>query len=163
MSKIPLRKATIEDIEAMHIVRMSVKENVLNNPLLVTEEDYRNFLTVNGRGWICTAAGNTVLGFAILDTKSKSVWALFVHPSEEKKGIGKQLHDTMLSWYFQLHSEPLWLCTAPGTRAEQFYRKAGWRETGQTNSGEIRFEMSAQQWNETNQWIKNDPMDSADT
>jgi len=32
----------------------------------------------------------------------------------------------------------------PGTRAEAFYRPAGWRDAGPAAHGEIRFEMEAQ-------------------
>jgi hypothetical protein len=38
------------------------------------------------------------------------------------------------------------LGTAPGTRAEEFYRKAGWKETGTHGNGEIKFEMSYGNW-----------------
>ena len=43
-------------------------------------------------------------------------------------------------------SDPLWLGTAPGTRAETFYRKAGWIETGIRQGGEIRFELDRETW-----------------
>ena len=33
-----------------------------------------------------------------------------------------------------------WLSTDPGTRAERFYRRQGWVDTGRTAEGEIRFE-----------------------
>ncbi len=47
------REATIDDIKQIQIVRHSVKENVLSNPLLVTAADCENFLTVRGKGWVC--------------------------------------------------------------------------------------------------------------
>ena len=65
---------------------------------------------------------------------------LFVHPDFDRQGIGRALHDVMLDWYFSQTTEPVWLSTAPGTRAEGFYRQAGWLETGRTKSGEVRFE-----------------------
>ncbi len=36
----------------------------------------------------------------------------------------------MLDWYFGQTPETLWLSTSPGTRAERFYRTAGWQEAG---------------------------------
>jgi tetratricopeptide (TPR) repeat protein len=65
----------------------------------------------------------------------------------EKKGIGRQLHDSMLEWYFTQTSTTVWLSTSPGTRAEQFYRKAGWTETGLYGKGELKFEMTFDIWN----------------
>lgn len=140
-----IRQAFVSDIPALHTVRMAVKENVLSNPALVTEQDYRAFLTTAGRGWLCEAE-DEVAGFAILDMNRHNVWALFVHPGHEGKGIGKRLQGEMLQWYFAQTSDTLWLSTGPGTRAEEFYRRTGWRETGTTPGGETRFEMTAEAW-----------------
>ncbi|MCE3226346.1 MAG: putative acetyltransferase, partial [Bacteroidetes bacterium] len=41
----------------------------------------------------------------------------------------------------------VWLGTAPNTRAESFYRKAGWTETGMHGQGEVKFEISFEGWN----------------
>lgn len=139
------RKALIEDIPAMHIIRISVKENPLPDSGLITQDDYKEFLTMRGRGWVCES-DNKVTGFAIVDLKEKNVWALFVMPGFEGKGIGKRLHAKMLDWYFSKRTETIWLGTAPGTRAEVFYRKAGWSQTGIRQNGEIRFEMKKDDW-----------------
>jgi GNAT superfamily N-acetyltransferase len=72
--------------------------------------------------------------------------ALFVRPGFERKGIGRKLHDTMLDWFFGRSAHTLWLSTEPNTRAEKFYRAAGWKETGRTKYGEVRFEMSCSDW-----------------
>lgn len=140
-----IREAGIDDIKAMHMIRMAVKENVLNNPLLVTHDDYVKYITVSGKGWLCEI-DNEITGFAIIDTDTNNIWALFMHPAHEKKGIGKMLHDTMLDWHFSRSDSPLWLSTAFDTRAEQFYRKAGWRQTGILKTREIKFEIAADEW-----------------
>jgi hypothetical protein len=49
----------------------------------------------------------------------------------------------MLNWYFDQNKQSVWLGTDAGTRAEMFYRKAGWRETGVHGKGEVKFEMTA--------------------
>jgi GNAT superfamily N-acetyltransferase len=134
------RKATIADIPGMSRVRMAVKENVLSDPGRVTAEDYREMLEEKGAGWVCEVA-ETIVGFAIVDFSDANIWALFVDPDHDKKGIGRKLHDLMLNYSFELGVDKLWLSTGPGTRAETFYRKAGWEQTGFTQSGEIRFEM----------------------
>lgn len=119
------RLADLDDIPQMMSVRLSVKENRLSDPLMVTEVDYSNFLLNRGRGWVCAAVGK-ILGFAIVDLFDNNVWALFVDPAFEKAGIGKQLHNMMLDWYFQQKDEDIWLSTGHGTRAEGFYKNAGW-------------------------------------
>lgn len=141
------REATIQDIPQMHSIRIAVKENKLPDPSMITQEDYANFLTARGKGWLCEIE-NEIVGFAIVDCEEKNVWALFVHPYHERKGIGKHLQQQMLNWFFENHDETLWLGTSPGTRAEHFYRRAGWREVGRRANGEIKFEMGKDEWNE---------------
>lgn len=139
------RLAQIEDIPQLHKIRIVVKENILPNPDLISANDYEDFLTRHGKGWLCENE-NQVLGFAIVDLKEHNVWALFVKPGHEGKGIGRRLHDEMLDWYFDQTKETIWLRTAAATRAEKFYRKAGWKESGIRPNGEIRFEMPALIW-----------------
>jgi hypothetical protein len=52
----------------------------------------------------------------------------------------------MLDWYFNQKKETVWLGTGPDTRAETFYRKAGWKERGKRPNGEIKFEMTYADW-----------------
>jgi GNAT superfamily N-acetyltransferase len=73
------------------------------------------------------------------------VWALFVDPAYEGKGIGRRLHDLMLEWYFSQTRDTIWLGTAPDSRAERFYRSAGWIQKGM-HGKELRFEMSFNDW-----------------
>ena len=139
------REATNNDIEKMHAVRIAVTENPLPDPEMISPAEYDQFINFRGKGWVCES-GNIVFGFAIVDLMKNNVWALFVHPGFEHKGIGKRLHDVMLNWYFTQTNQTIWLGTAPKTRAENFYRKAGWRETGKRLNGEIKFEMSLEDW-----------------
>ena len=140
-----IREAKITDIKQMQIVRNSVKENTLSNPNLVTDNDCEEFITLRGKGWVCEVE-NTIVGFSIVDLKNKNIWALFLHPDFEKQGIGKKLHDVMLNWYFTQTKEPIWLGTSPKTRAELFYKRAGWKEIGIHGKGEIKFEMTFEDW-----------------
>jgi GNAT superfamily N-acetyltransferase len=139
------REATAGDIQQMQVVRNAVKENTLSNPSLVTDADVEDYIVRRGKGWVCEAE-NKVVGFAIADLVDHNIWALFVHPDAESKGIGKQLHSLMMSWYFGETDETVWLSTTPGTRAETFYRKQGWTETGVYRKGEIKFEMRKEEW-----------------
>lgn len=140
-----IREAKPTDINPMHTVRVSVKENALSNPDLISEHDYEEFITRRGKGWVCEDNGQ-VVGFAIADLKENNIWALFIAPEFENKGIGKQLHNTMLDWYFSQTSNTLWLGTAPNTRAESFYKRMGWKEVGTHGKGEIKFEITLEDW-----------------
>lgn len=135
------REATVADIPQIQMVRNSVKENTLSDPALVSDADCETYITQRGKGWVCEV-DNTIVGFAIADLQDHNIWALFIHPGHEGKGIGRRLHDTMLNWYFSQTAETVWLSTSPGTRAEKFYRQAGWKEVGIYGKGEIKFELS---------------------
>ncbi|MGZ3939500.1 MAG: GNAT family N-acetyltransferase [Flavisolibacter sp.] len=139
------REATTNDIGQIQLVRNSVKENQLSNPALVSDRDCENYLTIRGKGWVCEV-DNKVVGFAIADLVENNIWALFIHPDHEGKGIGKQLHRLMLDWYFDQGKETVWLSTAPGTRAERFYKLQGWRLVGPYGKGEVKFEMAHKDW-----------------
>ena len=140
-----IRDALITDIPQIQIVRNAVKENMLSDPALVSDEDCREFMFDRGKGWVCETDGR-ITGFAIADLKDENIWALFVDPDFEKAGIGRQLHDVMMDWYFEQGKDHAWLGTALGTRAAGFYKKAGWRETGMHGTKELKFEMTADEW-----------------
>ena len=140
-----IRVATVKDIPRLMTIRFLVKENVLSDPSMVTEKDCEEFLTRRGKGWVCEIE-NAVVGFAIVDMIDHNVWALFIQPDFDHKGIGRKLHDEMLNWYFSHTNTTLWLGTAPNTRAEKFYRRAGWTETVVHGKGEVKFEMTYDNW-----------------
>ena len=143
------REAQIKDIPQIQVVRHSVKENTLSDPALVPDKDVEDYITRRGKGWVCEI-NNRIIGFAIVSVADRNVWALFIQPGLEGKGIGQRLHNEMMDWYFNQTDETNWLGTAPGTRAEAFYRKAGWIEAGTHGKGEIKFEMTAERWKKRN-------------
>lgn len=140
-----LREARISDIKQIQMVRNSVKENILSNPDLVTDKDCEEFLMERGKGWVCEIE-NQIIGFVIVDLKENNIWALFIRPEYEKKGIGKRLHDKMLDYYFSIKKEPVWLGTDPDTRAEKFYTLRGWTKVGIRKNGEIKLTMAFENW-----------------
>lgn len=138
-----IREAKIEDIGQIQFIRNSVKENRLSSPDKVTDADCLKYITQRGKGWVAEVE-NKIIGFAIADLIENNIWALFMHPDFENKGIGKMLHEQMMDWYFSQSKKNVWLTTAPHTRAENFYLKNGWTET--SFGKEIRFEMNADEW-----------------
>ncbi|HEY5772300.1 MAG TPA: GNAT family N-acetyltransferase [Chitinophagaceae bacterium] len=140
-----IRVAEIKDISQIQVVRNLVKENRLSDPALVPDSDVEDYITRRGKGWVCEIDGE-VVGFAIADLVENNIWALFIHPGFERIGIGKKLHEEMMSWYFSQTDKTVWLGTSPKTRAELFYRKAGWKEVGVHGKGEMKFEMTKDEW-----------------
>jgi GNAT superfamily N-acetyltransferase len=145
-----VREAGKEDISQIQVVRNAVKENQLSDPALVPDKDVEDYISRRGKGWVCEI-DKTIVGFSIVSVLDRNVWALFIQPGYERMGIGRLLHDEMMNWYFSQTSETIWLSTAPGTRAESFYRRAGWLETGIYGKGEVKFEMNAELWKQLNQ------------
>lgn len=139
-----IREATINDIPQIQVVRNSVKENMLSDPNLVTGEDCRIYLTERGKDWVCEIE-NQIVGFAIADILENNIWALFVDPKFENQGVGKQLHNMMLNWYFEQSTKPVWLGTCPNTRAEKFYKLSGREEIG-LHGKEVKFQMTFERW-----------------
>jgi GNAT superfamily N-acetyltransferase len=144
-TKTIFREATIDDIPQMAKVRLAVKENVLFNPDLVPYEDYVEYITQRGKGWVCEI-DKKVVGFSVVDMKDNNIWALFIEPKFEKKGIGRKLHNMMLDWYFQQTKTTVWLGTEPKSRAETFYSKSGWKAAGMHGREEVKFEMTFEDW-----------------
>jgi GNAT superfamily N-acetyltransferase len=137
-----LRLATIHDIDAMHAVRLAVRENVLADENRVRPEHYRAMLQESGRGWV-REESHKVVAFGIADHTHRNIWALFVAPGFEGQGIGRELLEVMVTWLFEQSPEPVWLTTERNTRAEHFYSRAGWRAVGSAD-GDLRFELSAE-------------------
>ena len=140
-----IREAQLGDIQQIQLVRNAVKENMLSDPALVPDKDVVDYITRRGKGWV-SEIDAVITGFSIVSVMDNNVWALFMDPNYEAKGVGKKLHNVMLDWYFSQTEKTIWLSTSPGTRAETFYRKAGWKETGLYGKGEIKFEMTFSDW-----------------
>jgi GNAT superfamily N-acetyltransferase len=139
------REAEIADIAQLQFVRHAVKENVLSDPALVPDKDVEEYITNRGKGWVCEV-DKRIVGFSIVDLVENNVWALFVHPDFDGRGIGKKLHQLMMDWYFVQTNKKIWLGTEPKSRAETFYRMQGWKEVGVHGKGEIKFEMDFETW-----------------
>ena len=138
------RQAIPEDIPQIQIVRNSVKENQLSNPNLIPDDLVEEFITKRGKGFVCEI-DDIIVGFSIVDFVENNVWALFLLPEFEGKGIGKKLHQLMLDEYFSKTKETIWLSTEANSRAETFYKKQGWKNAG-FHGNEVKFEMSFEDW-----------------
>ena len=137
------RAATAEDMPAISTVRLSVVENAMTREELdrrgITNESVAASFLADSRGWVAEH-DSRVVAFSIADRATRSVFALFVLPGFEGRGLGRRLLDQALGWLRENGVDHVWLTTSPGTRAASFYDKQGWMRTGMTDAGEIRFE-----------------------
>ena len=139
------RQAATSDIISMQNIRHAVKENVLSDPALVPDADVEKYINIRGRGWVCIEDGHMV-GFCIADLVDDNIWALFVLPGMEGRGIGRALQHMMLDWYFSQGKTTVWLSTQKQSRAQKFYRFTGWKEAGPYGKADIKFTMSRDDW-----------------
>lgn len=133
-----LRPALLEDVPAMHALRLVVRENRLSDPSKVTQADYQRRLSQPGASWVAEVNGS-IVGFAVADFPSRSIWALFMQPEFEGQGIGRSLLRQVTQSLEAAGPGTIHLSTEAGTRAERLYAAAGWTRRGQLPNGEIHF------------------------
>ncbi len=134
-----IRQAFRNDIVGMHRVRLAVRENRLTSNV-ISEASYIPEIEGSGRGWVVEQNGE-VVAFAIGNSETGNIWALFVDPDHERQGHGRKLHDQMVSWLWNRGVFRLSLSTAVDTRAQHFYESAGWQDVGRTAKGDVKFEL----------------------
>jgi ribosomal protein S18 acetylase RimI-like enzyme len=139
-----LREATAADLPGITRVRTSVRENLLTVEQLrargVTEASVAASFLADAKGWVAEQAGE-VIAFAIADRASRSIFALFVLPDWEGRGLGSRLLDLALHGLRVNGARGVWLSTAPDTKAAGFYERRGWVATGGEASGDTRYEL----------------------
>ncbi len=132
-----IRKAVLADIPDLMRLRAAVRENRHTEPHKVSPEDVADFLQ-SGEIWIWEER-RRILGFSAGDTEIGWVWALFVDPEHEGRGLGRALLSLACRSLVRAGFSSATLTTDPGTRAAQFYQRAGWTDSGRTEDGEIIF------------------------
>jgi len=132
-----IRKATRVDIPRILEIRAAVRENKLRDPSRVTIEDICWF--IDNPGIFVWVEDNKVVGFSAADPRDGSIYALFMDEAYEGRGIAHALFERACNVLKDAKCPRMWLNTVPGTRAEQFYRMAGWRVTGMSD-GHLVFE-----------------------
>jgi len=119
-------------------IRAGVRENRLRDPSRVKLEDIRWY--VDNPGLFVWDEDGVIVGFSAADPRNGNIFALFVDEKYEKRGIGRALLARACDVLIEAKCPRIWLTTWPGTRAERFYRKAGWRVTG-SDDGNLVFEL----------------------
>jgi GNAT superfamily N-acetyltransferase len=137
------REAAAADMPGISRVRTSVVENLLTIDQLeergITEASVAASFLTDSKGWVALQ-GEEIVAFSIADRSTQSIFALFVLPAYESRGIGSRLLDLALDWLWQNGVARVWLTTGPGTKAVRFYEKRGWMCTGHGPRGDLRYE-----------------------
>lgn len=134
------RDAKVEDIPALLEIRLSVTENVLSDPRKVTPEMCADYISVSGKGWLCEIDGE-VVGFSVASLRDGSIWALFVRPEYEGRGIGTRLLKLATNWLFSKGAPTIRLSTDPNTRADRMYESHGWKRGEIMSNGEVSYQL----------------------
>jgi len=132
------RRAVPSDIQRIMTIRHAVRENRLSDPNSVTAADCAAFIE-RSEIWVWEEDG-LILGFSAGDVRDGWIWALFVAPGHEGRGIGRALLPLACNTLRVAGYRVATLSTSEGTRAERFYRADGWTATGRNHKGEIVFE-----------------------
>jgi len=132
-----IRNAGRADIPRLREIRDTVRENKLGDPSRVTIDHYHWF--IDNPGIFVWEEGGRIAGFSAADPRDGNITALFMDEAFEGRGIAQALFARACDVLQRAGCPRMWLTTDPGTRAERFYRKAGWRVTGSRN-GELVFE-----------------------
>jgi GNAT superfamily N-acetyltransferase len=140
-SSVVFREATLEDIPALSEVQLSVTENVLSDPGRVTPEMYAASLSVSGKGWLCEVGGE-VLGFSVASLWDASIWALFVKPGYEARGIGTRLLKLATGWLFDMGVSSIGVSIEANTRADRMYENQGWERGEVKSNGEVSYRLN---------------------
>jgi GNAT superfamily N-acetyltransferase len=93
------REATAADMPGISHVRLSVAENAMTRAQLdargITNESVAASFLAGSKGWVAETDG-AIVGFSIADRQEQTVFALFVLPRFEGRGIGGRLFDLAL-------------------------------------------------------------------
>lgn len=137
-----IRAATPDDIDGLFHVRTSVRENTLTieelEELGITKAAVTDLIHNSPCAWVA-AEDQKIVGFSMIIPEDACLFAAFVLPEYENRGIGKQLVRIAEETLFQQH-EVIWLETGKSTRAAGFYRYTGWGNETAADEGDIRLE-----------------------
>ena len=131
------REMQVQDLPAVFELRISTRENAVT--LEELEEDYgitpaslAEAMAQDVKGWLCEEQ-SLVVGFAMGDRSNGEVQVVAVRPGFEGRGIGKRLLGLVETWLYEAGHREIWLLSNPDSsvRAHGFYRRLGWRPTGE--------------------------------
>ncbi|QIL75564.1 GNAT family N-acetyltransferase [Hymenobacter sp. HDW8] len=125
-----LRHATPADVPILFDIRCSVRENHQSREELaalgVTDSTVVEMLQGDGPGWLAEIDDKPV-GFAMVILSERTVFACFIRPGFEGRGIGRRLMEAAEAELRRHSIQEAWLTTGadPAIRANVFYQALG--------------------------------------
>lgn len=142
LSSHQIRLATVDDVAAIFRVRTAVTENILTLAELadlgVTPDTVAALIRSEACIWVAEGHGE-VLGFAMIEQETACLFAAFVLPEHEGRGIGRELVAVCEAALFR-ENALVWLETDGRSRAAGFYRHMGWSHAADLDNGDARLE-----------------------
>ncbi|MDI6957405.1 GNAT family N-acetyltransferase [Pantoea sp. Pa-EAmG] len=139
---INIRTAKAADVDAIFYVRTSVTENHLSREEMrrigVTENVVADLIEKSHCAWVETD-DEKIIGFSMILPDEACLFAAFVLPEYEGRGIGRRLVELAEKELFR-HHEIAWLETDKKSRAAKFYIHLGWANKIDINDTDIRLE-----------------------
>ena len=135
-----IRSACPEDTADLFKVRTSVRENHQGVEELavlgITPASIAALIAARPCAWVAVADGR-IVGFTMIDGGQGTLFAAFVRPEYEGKGIGGALIAQAEQALFRDHVT-IWLETSRDSRAAAVYRYLGWGGETDLGGGNIR-------------------------
>ncbi|MEX5582567.1 GNAT family N-acetyltransferase [Pseudomonas lurida] len=144
-----IRAATQDDVDTLFNIRTRVVQNHLSveqmAQLGITPQVLADSIREAPCAWVAEVDGHPV-AFSMVDLATGEVFAMFVLPTHENLGLGRQLMAVAETALFERHAT-LFLVTdgRDEIRANGFYQRLGWTVTGSVEGDDVRYEKSRAQ------------------
>lgn len=138
------RMATVEDVESLFEIRTSVAQNHLSreqmDALGITAQVLNSAIKEGPCVWIAEVDERPV-AFSMIDRDEGEVFAMFVRPAYENRGLGRLLMAAAEAELFRAH-ERIFLVTdgRQEIRANGFYQRLGWTVVDRVDARDVRYE-----------------------
>jgi ribosomal protein S18 acetylase RimI-like enzyme len=141
-----VRLATLADIDSLFAIRTAVLQNHLSRAQLadlgITPQVLADSIREAPCVWVAHLNGQPA-AFSMVDLAEGEVFAMFVHPAYEGRGLGRRLMAVAEAALFERHDR-LFLVTdgRDEIRANGFYQRLGWSKVGRVDGDDVRYEKS---------------------
>ncbi len=141
-----IRLATLADIDTVFAIRTAVRQNHLSHEQLadlgITPQVLADSIREAPCIWVAQVNG-VLAAFSMVDLAEGEVFAMFVLPAYEGRGLGRRLMAVAEAALFERH-DGVFLVTdgRDEIRANGFYQRLGWSKVGQVDGDDVRYEKS---------------------
>lgn len=141
-----VREANVADVELLFEIRCAVIQNRLSREELeqigVSTQSLTEMIVSGDYLTVVIEETERAVAFGMARISEGYVFAVFVRPEVEGRGIGRTVLNTLEKGLRAKDIRHAWLCTGhdKSLRAHGFYCHLGWRAVGCTPDGQIRYE-----------------------